>query len=197
MKKTFFTLLATAAAITTLAFASADAMAAQDSGISVGLSTALQTHYGLACPSSGPCDRNASGGAKITLGKQLTPNFGVEAMAFQLGRATGLVNSGSTAVAGSGKANGVALSAVASTELGPFTLKGKLGAAYVHGSTSYSAGGGATSNNLVLPALGAGVSYAINKEWAMNADWDYLPVKLNGNTKTHASLFTLGVSYKF
>ena len=195
MKKHNLTMLALTIAIAAMAAASADVLAAEDT--TIGVSIGARTHYGLHCASGITCERNAGSSAKISFGKQLEPHFGVEAMAFRLGEAKGDVKNGSTTVPGTAKANGLGVSAVASTELGAFTLKGKLGAAYVRGSTNFAAGGSAGKSSFVLPTVGASVSYAIDKKWALNADWDNLPTRLNSGTKTHVNLLSLGLQYKF
>ncbi len=195
MKKHTATMLALSIAITALAAASADVLAAEDT--TIGVSIGARTHYGLDCASGSACERNAGSSGKITFGKQFDPHFGVEAMAFRLGEAKGSVKNGSTTVVGTAKATGLGVAAVASTELGAVTLKGKLGVAYVHGSTDFVVGGSASKSSLVLPTVGASVSYAIDKKWALNADWDNLPTRLNSGTKTHVNMLSLGVQYKF
>ena len=44
---------------------------------------------------------------------------------------------------------------------------------------------------------GLGASYALNKNWALQADWDRLPTYVTTSTKAKADLYTVGLSYRF
>lgn len=188
------TLIAALFATTALA-ASVQASAAQDDNY-VGAAIGARTHYGLDCTTGIRCDRN-TGGGKIYFGKQLEKNFAAEVMAFRLGHAHGALKNGSTTVAGSARAQGLAATGVFSAPLGDaFSLKGRLGVGYVRGEADYAAGGG-TSKSSFVPVIGVGASYALNQKVSLNADWDRLPAKFGSSGKATTNMLSLGMSFRF
>lgn len=185
--------LATVTAIAAAA-AAGSARAAEDSYVGAGIG--LRSHTDLNCAAGTECDRNANGSGKIYFGKDLSPTWGAEAFAYRLGTARGIVGSPSGDVAGRTQAEGLGVAATARTTVDAFTFKARLGAAYQHGSVKYAAGGSDTKNS-VVPVAGLGVSYALNKQWALNADWDHFRGKFNDQQKASTQLFTVGASYRF
>lgn len=187
--------IAVALFATTVLAATGQAQAAQEDNY-VGVAIGARTHYGLDCTNAARCDRNTSGGGKIYFGKQLEKNFAAEVMAFRLGHADGALKNGSSVVAGSARAQGLAATGVFSVPLGDFSLKGRLGVGYVRGEADYAAGGG-TSKSSFVPVVGIGASYALNQKVSLNADWDRLPAKFGNDNKATTSLLSLGMSFRF
>jgi opacity protein-like surface antigen len=191
LKKTLTSLLITGAA---LSFSNFSAHAADDTYI--GAAIGARTHYGLDCSGSASCDRNANSSGKIYFGRQLDKTFGVEVMAWKLGDAQGVVKNGSTSVAASVNSQGVAVLGVAGMSFDAFSLKARLGVGHARGRSDYSTGG-STAKNAFVPVLGVGASYALDKNWSLNADWDHLPARVNGHTRVKTGMFSLGASYRF
>lgn len=191
MKNTAISLLTTSAA---LAFTPLGAYAAEDNY--VGAAIGARTHYGLDCAGAVTCDRNANASGKIYFGKQLEKNFAAEVMAWRLGDGKGSVKNGGASMAGTVHSQGVAAVAVASTGFDALTIKARLGVGYVRGSTDYAAGG-STAKSAFVPVMGLGASYALDKNWSINADWDRLPARVNGETRVNANMFSLGALYRF
>ena len=76
------------------------------------------------------------------------------------------------------------------------SLNARLGLAHVSGTT--------TVDGLDLDGVGftgatggLGLSYALNKHWSLNADYDLMRVKFVSHHKTNVHLFTAGAAYKF
>ena len=59
------------------------------------------------------------------------------------------------------------------------------------------AAGGSDTKNAVVPVAGLGVSYALNKQWSINGDWDHIRSKFSSQEKASTNLFTVGASYRF
>ena len=162
----------------------------------VGAGIGVRSHVDLNCAAAANCDRNGNASGKIYFGKDLTDTWGAEAFAFRVGKATGTVGSPAGDVPGNVKADGLGVAGTARALVNDFTFKARLGAAYVHGRTSYDAGG-SDSKNTLAPVVGAGVSYALNKQWSLNADVDVVRAKYSSQEKASTQLYTLGASYRF
>jgi hypothetical protein len=163
----------------------------------VGASIGARTHYGLDCASGATCDRNGGTSGKIVFGKTFDNGFGGEVMAFRLGQAKGSVKNGTGLVPGRLSTQGLA--AVGTYDLlkgESFTLKGRLGLAYAHGKASYEAGG-SSSKSYFTSVVGLGTSYAINKQWSLNADWDRTNAVAGNSQKSHVDLFSIGATFHF
>ena len=192
LKRTLTSLLVTTAVLTLSNFS---ARAAEDNY--VGASIGAATHYRLDCTGSVACDRNANGSGKIYFGKQLDKTFGAEVMGWKLGDAQGNVkNAAGSLAAASVHSQGVAVVGVAGTSFEAVSVKARLGVGYARGFTDYTSGSGAAKSAFV-PVMGVGASYALDKQWSLNADLDRLPARVNGNTRVNANMFSLGASYKF
>ena len=191
LKKTLTSLLVTTAALTLSNFS---AHAAEDNY--VGASIGAATHYRLDCTGAAACDRNANGSGKIYFGKQLDKTFGTELMGWKVGDAQGNVRNATGSVAASVHSQGVAVVGVAGTSFDAVSVKARLGVGYARGFTDYAAGSGAAKSAFV-PVMGVGASYALDKQWSLNADLDRLPARVNGNTRVNANMVSLGASYKF
>ncbi len=184
------TTLATIAA----AAAAGSAHAAEEAYVGAGIG--VRSHTDLNCAPGADCDRNGNGSGKIFFGKDYGDTWGAEAFAFRLGKATGTVGSPAGDVPGTVKAEGLGVAGTARAQWSDFTFKARLGAAYVHGRTSYAAGGSDSKNSLA-PVVGLGVSYALNKQWSLNADMDHVRAKFGGQEKASTQLYTVGASYRF
>jgi hypothetical protein len=187
MKTTTFALALIAATVST-GIAHAD-------GNYAGAGISLRTHYGLDCVAGVSCDRNANASGKVYLGHDFEI-FGAEAFAFRLGKARGGIDGPAGRLAGRVDAEGLGAVGTARMHYDAFTFKARLGAAYEHGRTRYDDGSSGSKNSLVS-ALGAGVSYSLNKQWALNADWDLIGGRFNSKQKAGVSLYTVGASYNF
>lgn len=185
--------LTTATAIAAAA-AAGSARAAEDSYVGAGIG--LRSHTDLNCAAGADCDRNANGSGKIYFGRDFDGTWGAETFAYRLGKAKGIVGSPAGDVAGTTKAEGLGVAATVRTRVDDFTFKARLGAAYQHGRASYAAGGSDTKN-AVVPVAGLGVSYALNKQWSINGDWDHIRSKFSSQEKASTNLFTVGASYRF
>lgn len=184
--------LAIAIALTTLAAASAFA---QDSTY-VGAGIGARTHYSLDCAAGQACDRLGSASGKVYFGSTLGERFGVEGVAIRLGNATGLVNGANGPQTGRVRSESLGAVGVARYTQDAFTLKGRLGLALSHGEVDYSAGGHASKTALV-PLVGLGAAYAIDKQWSVNLDWDRLSSRVSSTGRASADLVTVGLSRSF
>ena len=192
LKKTLTSLLVTTAA---LALSNFSAHAAEDNY--VGASIGAATHYRLDCTGSVACDRNANGSGKIYFGKQLDKTFGAEVMGWKLGDAQGNVKSAAGSLAAASvHSQGVAVVGVAGTSFDAVSVKARLGVGYARGFTDVAAGS-SSAKSAFVPVMGVGASYALDKQWSLNADIDRLPARVNGNTRVNANMFSLGASYRF
>lgn len=182
--------------VTALAAAAAmgSAQAADDTYIGVGIGA--RTKIDIDCSAGAACDRTPSGSGKIVFGKDLGQNWGAEAFAYRLGHATGVINSPSGLQAGNVRAEGLGVVGTARADWDALTFKARLGVAYNHGKAQYDLGGSDTRNSLV-PVVGAGVTWNVDKKWGVNLDWDRIDTRFNRQEKAATDLFTVGVGYRF
>lgn len=176
-------LLAIAAACFMTSRAEADVLVGPYAGAHAG----LYSRYELSCDQALACDRSAKLSGKV-YGGYAFGQFGFEAMAFQVGAAQGQ--------AGTLRSSGVALLGVLPLNSGDFTLKGKLGLAYVRGNAQNA--GASSSKSSVQAVLGSSFAYAISKSVSLNADWDQLRAKTGSEgPRTRVNMFSLGLSVHF
>nr|WP_316638810.1 outer membrane beta-barrel protein [uncultured Roseateles sp.] len=181
-----------ASALTALA----GAASAQAAGQSyVGASIGLQNKYSIDCLTGVACDKTGSFGGKVYGGYNID-QFAIEGMAFTTGRAKGSLVQNGSLVAGEVRNMGLGVYGVLPLTVDNFTFKGKLGLAYVNSKASYTAGG-SQSKSSFTPIVGAGVSYAINKQWSINGDWDQIRGKYSSDGKARVNMLSAGLSYKF
>ena len=76
------------------------------------------------------------------------------------------------------------------------SLHARLGLAHLSGTTRIN-GRDLQSASSTGITSGLGLSYAINKHWSLNADYDLLRVKFVNDHHTKVHLFTAGAAYKF
>jgi opacity protein-like surface antigen len=186
-----------------LAWAALAASAAQAADFYAGLGLG-SARVGLPCTAGQPCDRTASGSHKIFVGVDATQHLGAELVAWGLGEARGSGQLGSSLLPARTSSESIGLVGVARTQIDAWTLRARLG--LVLGSESrteldVSSVGPVTPSNTTLrersAVWGLGASYALNKNWALQADWDRLPARVTTETKAKADLFSVGVTYRF
>ena len=183
-------------AISTSAAAAPAAPAAPEAAY-MGVNLSVYNDYTLECAPGTGCDRNGQGGAKLFVGYNFA-QFGVEAIAFRMGSARGLVKwpEGAAFSEGSVRQSGVGVVAVLPLSLGDVTVKGKLGIAYARGVVAY-AYGFHDANESLTPLIGVGINYAVTKTISASLDCDQLTVKYNAQGKARATLISAGLSYRF
>jgi outer membrane protein W len=162
----------------------------------VGLSLLGQSKSKVGCVAGAKCE-SSTGGSKLYVDTLINPSFGLGAIAYTSQEQSGgyQKNTGGVA-AGKGKAQGVAATVFIPFTYDDFTFKARAGLGYAKGKVSYL-DGSSSSKTSVVPVFGAGVSYAINKNWSINADLDRLPVKYNDKEKANIDFFTVGGAYHF
>lgn len=182
--------------VTALAAAAAmgSAHAADDTYVGAGIGA--RTKIDIDCAAGAACDRTPGGSGKIVFGKDIDKLWGAEAFAYRLGHATGVVGSPSGLQAANVRAEGLGVVGTARADWDALTFKARLGAAYNHGKADYAAGGSDTRNSLV-PVVGAGVTWNVDKKWGVNLDWDRIDTRFNRQEKAATDLFTVGVGYRF
>lgn len=161
----------------------------------VGGNIGVYNKYDIRCDTGVACDRKASRSGKLYGGYDFG-GFGVEALVYSTGKATGSVTQGGLSVPGKLSQSGVGVVGVLPYSLGDVTLKGKLGLAYARGKAEYTAGG-VSDKSTLTPLVGASVGYALTKTVSLNADWDQTRAKYNSDNRSRVNMFSLGVSTKF
>ena len=162
----------------------------------VGAGIGARTHYSLDCAAGQACDRLGSASGKVYFGTTLGDRFGVEGVAIRLGNATGVVNRDSGPATGRVRSESLGAVGVVRFTQDAWTVKGRVGAALSHGKVDYAAGGHASKTALV-PMVGLGASYAIDKHWSVNLDWDRLSSRVSDKGRASADLVTVGFSHAF
>jgi len=192
----FQTLSRTMAAVLALSAAAGSASAAPQPESYVGANIGLYDKYDIKCTTGQKCDKTASLGGKVYGGMNFE-NFGVEVMAFGVGKGEGTLRRAGKDAQGTVKIGGLGVVGTLPLQMGDFTLRGKLGGAYTRGAASYAAGGSESKNSFGLLG-GAGLSYAISKTMSVNADYDHISAKYNkAGDKASVNMFSVGLSYKF
>lgn len=206
------------AGATLLAGAQAQAQGPEQSQYYVGGNWGVGSNYALSCYPGLQCDRGTSHGGKIYAGYRLgnTKLFGdmpnvnsLELAVFETGGALGYLPRWDTALMeGRYKMTGLALthaSALALTDA--WRLNSRLGLAYTRGRVEYEnplvrndfgTYSGADHRYRIGATAGAGLSYALNRNWSLHGDYDYVPVKYSNETgNSHVNMWSLGASYHF
>ncbi len=162
----------------------------------IGANVGLYNKYDFSCSAGQKCDKTASFSGKLYGGMQYE-QWGVEALAFGTGKGEGTLKLGGKDAQGSVKMGGLGVVGVLPLNFGDFTLKGKLGAAYTHGTANYKSGV-SESKNSFAPLLGASFSYTLTKQVSLTADVDHISAKYNkAGDKAAVNMFSIGASYKF
>lgn len=194
---------ATARQLALLAWAALAASTAQAADFYTGLGLG-SARVGLPCAAGQPCDRTATGSYKFFLGVEPTEHLGAELMAWRLGDARGSGLLGTNLLPARTRSEGLGLVGVARTQIDAWTLRARLGVALGTKSRTeldVSSVGAVVPGNTSLrersAVWGLGASYALDKNWALQADWDRLPARVTTSTKAKADLYSVGVSYRF
>ncbi len=137
--------------------------------------------------------------AKIFVAAAITPNLGVEAAMFDLGRTSGSVAvPGVGTVDASARVRGIGVSGVLSAPVGPVSLFAKAGIANVRARAETSVNTGLPgSESSWQPTLGFGVSYPIASQFAVRGEWERVRTRFPGGEKDNVDLLSVGVSYRF
>jgi hypothetical protein len=162
----------------------------------MGANLGLYSKYDFSCSAGQKCDKTASFGGKV-YGGMMYEQWGLEALAFGTGKGEGTLKLGGKDAQGSVKMGGLGLVGVVPLNFGDFSLKGKLGLAYTHGTANYKSGA-SESKNSVAPLFGAGLSYTFSKQVSLTADLDHISAKYNkAGDKAAVNMFSVGASSKF
>lgn len=167
----------------------------------VGLGSA---RVGLPCATGQACERSATGSYKAFVGVEPTEHLGAELMAWRLGDARGSGLLGTNLLPARTTSEGLGLVGVARTQIDAWTLRARLGVALgtksrteLDTSSVGAVAPGSTTLRERTVIGGLGASYALNKNWSLQADWDRLPARVTTATKAKADLYSVGVSYRF
>lgn len=173
----------------------------------IGGAWAVRTNSDLGCVANAPCERASKTSGKIygDYSLSVTPYNGfsitqsVEGMLFQVGATKASFNTGSGVKSGNGKSNGAGIFYKVDLGTDDFGVTAKLGTSYARGSVDFIGGGSESEKAWFMPAGGIGFRVNLNKNWALTADWDRLPVKYSrsSNSKSKNDMYSLGVAYKF
>lgn len=185
----------TFAVIATAALAAVSG-AAQAEETYAGAALGARTHFGLDCNVGDRCDRNSSTSGKVYLGRTYNDVFGAELLAYRLGNARGSIDGSNGQRDGRVKAEGLGAVGVARLNLNAWTLKARLGAAYQRGSTSY-ADGSSDRKNGVVPVVGVGAAYRLNKAWSVTADLDHFDGRFSSQEKAGVQMLSVGAAFSF
>lgn len=136
---------------------------------------------------------------KVFFGASITPNLGVEAALFDLGRTSGsVVVPGVGTVHASARVRAIGVSGVLSAPVGPVSLFAKAGIANVRARAETSVNTGLPgSESSWQPTLGVGVSYPIASQFAVRGEWERVRTRFPGGEKDNVDLLSVGVSYRF
>ena len=190
--------------------ASAEASAQDQSPYYAGASWGAGTNYSLGCYGA-DCDHTTSRSGKLyggyTLGSRAT--FGntktTDALELSVFRASGTSSAiipGMDGYTGREHVTFTGIAAAWATNMTlneSLALNSRLGASYTHAKLdSYLSGPNSflpsnRSGDRLGATFGLGLSYALNKQWALHADYDYLPTKFTN----HLNMWSVGASYRF
>lgn len=136
---------------------------------------------------------------KLFVGATFTPHLGIEASLYDLGRASGSVDvPGVGTVDASARVRGIGVAGTLSAPVGPVSVFGKIGIAHVRARVAASVATGlpATEGSW-QPTLGAGLSYAIDRQWVVRGEWERVQARFPGGEKDPVDLLSVGLSYRF
>lgn len=139
-------------------------------------------------------------GVKLYGGAMFTPNFGVEAAYFDLGKARGAASlPGIGTVDVSAKVRGVSLSGIAALPFGDASVFAKAGLAQVRGEVEARTplGSGSESKSSLQPTFGVGASYAFTSNLSARIEWERFRVRYADDLKEDTDLVSAGLVYRF
>lgn len=186
----------------------------------VGANWAASSNSTISCFHGVPsmdCDRGTSRGGKVYAGYALGGSvvFGrfknlsaLELGVFASGGVEGYLPRWDTALMqGRHRMAGLSLTHASVLMLGDaLGLDSRLGVSYTRGSVDYPSvwrlndygANGSSHRYRVGLTAGAGMSYALNANWSLHVDYDFVPVKYSEETgHSHVNMWSLGASYRF
>lgn len=101
------------------------------------------------------------------------------------------------------KTTGLAVSWATAMDLGSgFALNSHLGLGYARTREEQRGGGypdwHSQDFNRIAPVAGAGLSYALNRNWSLRTDFDFIPVKVSSSGGNgHVNMWSVGAAYHF
>jgi len=148
-----------------------------------------QSNYDINCTPGFSCD-DTDTGFKIFTGGKFSRIFGVEAAYVYLGKAE--ANGGET------KAQGVNVSLIGNLPIGDmFNVYAKVGGIYGWTDSGSTIPGAASGDRHGLnPSYGAGVQVDLNRNWAVQGDWDHYRFDY-ADRNDDVQLYSLNLVYKF
>jgi OOP family OmpA-OmpF porin len=162
-----------------------------------------QSNFKADCSGTTSCDMHDTSG-KVYGGYMFTPNFGVEAAYFDLGKAkaTGSdpdIGSFSASI----KADGYALYGVAMAPFDNFNVFAKFGVASVNGKATVSGSLGSFSQSQRHSdfAWGVGAGYEFTKNFGARLEYERFKMKIESSGgddfSSDIDLISLGLTYRF
>ena len=148
------------------------------------------------CEASVDCKHGRRPSGKIFADTLVSPSWGWGAAVFRTQPNSATLTAPTTALGATAQTKGAAVTAYMPWKIDAFTFKARLGVGYADTTVHYTDGTARSVSGLV-PVVGAGVSYALSKEWSVRADWDYLPSKPNAAFRTQANTASVGLFYHF
>ena len=167
-----------------------------------------RTEYDIRCRLADKCNLHKTGSGKLYAGFSFAPSdvwhgvqlvSSLEAVAYQSGevalngryqsivaplvqsfRGAGLVYKGSIRAGES------------------LSVHGRVGVSHTWGKMEYKGRPPSSATfGRTAPTAGVGLSYALDRQWSLNADYDRLKVKFDGWPVDTVHMMTLGAGYKF
>ena len=191
--------------------ASAQARADDFSPGYAGASWGVRSNYSVPCYRVGGCDDTSHRSGKLYGGWNLDQRtvFGDHKVTDSLELSTFWLNGkytpqqGVPATPTREVSTGLAATWASAIELGNgFALNSRIGLSYTRSRAEYrgegAAGRSSDNYNRLGPTAGLGLSYALNRNWSLQADYDYFPVKVSSNQgKGHINMLSVGAAYHF
>ena len=177
----------------------------------VGAGIGVHSNYSATCYDFNGCNDKTNSSGKLyggyTLGTRT--GFAGHQLTDSLELSTFWIN-GQFASANAGmsqyrkKTTGLSLSWATEMELGSgFALNSRIGLAFTRtrGEARDSLYGDSQSSgdDRIAPMAGLGLSYALNRNWSLRADYDYVPIKTTSGSRGngHVNMWTAGAAYHF
>jgi outer membrane autotransporter protein len=191
--------------------ASAQARADDVSPGYVGGSIGVNSSYSTTCYNIDGCNDKTNSSGKLYGGYTLNTRTAwgshkvtdsVELSTFWINGQFASANAGMTQYRK--KTTGLSLSWATEMELGSgFALNSRIGLAFTRtrGEARDSLYGDSQSSgdDRIAPTVGLGLSYALNRNWSLRADYDYVPIKTGIGSKGngHVNMWSVGAAYHF
>lgn len=154
------------------------------------------TDYNLDCSGVTSCDTKGTG-FKMLIGYQISPNIGLEASYFDLGKISGK----EMGVNINGGATGVDFAAVGRVQLGhDFGLFARLGVANIEGKITGTQGTNSTTlkHTSTQPVFGVGATYNINTTLRVRAEVEQRRAKvIRDGDSVNVTSYSIGLENSF